>query len=70
MENTLQKHREIREQKKKVVNLWALVLMFLYPITAAAFRKAIKDTHCIQFIYANEHNFKQNYAMLNQKVLS
>jgi len=40
------------------------------PTTAAAFRKAIKDTHCIKFIFANEHNFEQNYAMINQKVPS
>jgi len=40
------------------------------PITAAAYRKAIKDTHCIQFIFANEHNFKQNYATFNQNVTS
>ena len=39
------------------------------PITAAVIRKAIKLTHCINLSFANEHNFKQNYAMLNQKVL-
>jgi hypothetical protein len=28
------------------------------PITDAVFSKAIKGTHCIKFIFANEHNFK------------
>jgi len=37
------------------------------PITAAVIRKAIKLTHCISFSFANEHNFKQNFAMVNQK---
>ena len=41
-----------------------------YPITAAVFSKGIKEMHCIKFIFANEHNFKQNYAMVNQKVPS
>jgi len=40
------------------------------PITAALIRKAIKVTDCIRFIFPNEHNFKQNYAMVNQKVPS
>jgi len=39
-------------------------------ITAAVFSKEIKEIHCIKFIFANEHNFKQNYAMVNQKVPS
>jgi hypothetical protein len=35
------------------------------PITAGVFSKAIKDTHCIKFIFTN---FKQNYAMVNQNI--
>ena len=38
-----------------------------YPITATVIRKEIKVTHCIRFIFGNEHNFTQNYAMVNQK---
>jgi len=30
------------------------------PITVAVIRKIMKETHCIRFIFANEHNFKQN----------
>jgi len=40
------------------------------PITPAVFTKAIKETHCIKFNFGNEHNFKQNYATVNQKVPS
>ena len=40
------------------------------PITAAVFSKGIKETHCIKFVFANEHNIRQNYAMVNQKVPS
>jgi len=49
MENTLQKHREIRENEKKECGdfFGPLFLysypIFLYTITAAAFRKAIED---------------------------
>jgi hypothetical protein len=39
------------------------------PITAAVFRKAIKDTHCIKFIFANEHCFKQIMQRLIKKYL-
>jgi len=40
------------------------------PTTAAVSSRGIKETHCIKFIFANEHNFKQNYATVNQKVPS
>jgi hypothetical protein len=39
-------------------------------ITAAVFSKGIRETNCIKLIFANEHNFKQNYAIVNQKVPS
>ena len=60
---------------KKLIYLYVIALRDAFiqkknPTTAAAFRKAIKDTHCIKFIFANEHNLKQNYAMINQKVPS
>jgi len=40
------------------------------PIIAAVIRKAITETHCIRFIFANEYDFKQDYGMVNQKVPS